>query len=433
MRRAALVVLLAAGAAAGPTDTLTGVAKTKHFEIRYRKRSRSGASVPRVAVMAERDLARICERLGIQNDGRYKLFLYDDVAELHAITGTTGNAGFSSNDETHVPYDNDQTRFHELVHLVAYRLPRTGDEPRSLFFAEGLANALLEYVHDVHVHAVAAYYRKRKKLPGLAEMTGAVDFYVWLRKRPGFNGYDVGASWLRFLLDTQGAEKVRRYYTGTPANEAFGESLSGLEKTWRAFLDHYDVAPEVDTLLRQRAGERREFELYELDPFERLPEKLKGKPGDWKSLVSAKLRPDDPAKWRRHGDALVGKTDTPAWSWCQLGTRTFKSCVVHARIVPTTPSLGVQVRLGDACQAMIVQNGTFLYHKGRPVGSSTARRLGQPASIDLVLVRRRTKVEIWVDGVLVLEARLTSTVGPVGVGVAQGEARFEVVRVRALK
>ena len=101
--------------------------------------------------------------------------------------------------------------------------------------------------------------------------------------------------------------------------------------------------------------------------------------------------------------------------------------------MPTKPCLGIQVRLGAACQAMIVQNGTFLYDKGRPVASSTGRSLGQPASIDLVLVRRWTKVEIWVDGILVLETRGAAAGSPVGVGVALGEARFDVVRVRTLR
>mgnify|MGYP002624180902 FL=1 len=425
-------LLLAAVAVAGPAETLTGVVRTEHFEIRYRPGSRAGASAPRVAVMAERDLARICELLGIENDGRYQLFLYDGLPELHAITGTSGNAGFSAGNQTHVPHDNDQTRFHELVHVVAYRLPKPGDEPRNLFFAEGLANALLEHVHGVHVHAVAAFYRKRKQLPPLAEMTGPPDFYAWLHRRPGFNAYDVGASWFRFLLDTHGAEKVRRYYTGTGAQDAFGTPPSQLEKEWHALLDARELAPEVETLLAQRAGEAARFERYPLTPDERLPPELLGKPRDWKDLSKERLRPGAADAWSREGDALHGESGTPDWSWCEFGKREHESCALRARIRPSPGCLGVQVRLGERCQAMLVRPGTFLFDRGQALASTPDHKLTDGVVVDLLLVRRGDDVEIWIDGVLVLKARGASQSAPAGVGVAGGEATFEEVRVRSL-
>ena len=40
-------------------------------------------------------------------------------------------------------YDNEQTAYHELVHVFAERFPKAGEETRNLFSAEGLANALL--------------------------------------------------------------------------------------------------------------------------------------------------------------------------------------------------------------------------------------------------------------------------------------------------
>lgn len=58
---------------------------------------------------------------------RATLYLYDGVPELWAITGRTGVGGYSAIDASHVPFDNDQTRFHEMVHIVAYRLPKSGE------------------------------------------------------------------------------------------------------------------------------------------------------------------------------------------------------------------------------------------------------------------------------------------------------------------
>lgn len=426
------VVLLCAAAVAGP---LTGVVETSHFKVRFRPGSWAGAAADRAAAMAERDLARICSLLGIANDGSYELYLYDDVAELAAITKTQGNAGFSAGNQVHVPFDNDQTRFHELVHVVAYRLPKTGEEPRSLFFAEGLANALLEYVHDVHVHAQAAFYRRTRKLPGLAEMTGAADFYAWLRAHPGFNGYDVAASWFRFLLDTQPVEAVRRYYTGTPAKAAFGASLAKLEKGWHRVLDGFQLRPEVETLLRQRAGEAVEFELYPLDPWLRLPEEVRGKDKDWTVLAATPRHSPAAERWAHADGAWTGSSPDGNWVWRELGKRKLKSAAISARIRPAPNCIGVQVRLGGGVQAMLVQNGVFLYDaQNRPLHASQKARLS-PASpeIHILLLRRKSHARVWVDGVLVLEGRVGSEAARPGFGVALGTASFRDLKIRTVR
>src|SRR5688572_7594431 len=92
---------------------LKGVEKTEHFTIRFRPGSRAAAAVDRIAVMAEREFATIAKALDLKPEGGLELHLYDDLAELVAVTRTRGNAGFSAGNTSHVPYDNDQTRFHE--------------------------------------------------------------------------------------------------------------------------------------------------------------------------------------------------------------------------------------------------------------------------------------------------------------------------------
>ncbi|MHC4491270.1 MAG: hypothetical protein ACYTDU_06570, partial [Planctomycetota bacterium] len=275
MRAKIWLGLLAAVTLAGPEATHTASVETKHFRIHYRPGSRAGASVDRAAVMAERDLERICAQLELPVDGSFRLYLYDGVPELRAITGRTGVGGYSAFDTSHVPFDNDQTRFHEMVHVVAYRMPKSGEEARGYFHFDGLANALLKFVDGVHVHAVATFYRRRKRLPALREMTGG-NFYAWLAKHPGFFGYDVAASWMRFLLDTYGVKKSKRYYTGTPAREAFGSPPGKLEAAWHKMLDGYGLRPEVETLLRRRHKERVNFDRFPLTIEERLPGEILG-------------------------------------------------------------------------------------------------------------------------------------------------------------
>lgn len=422
MRVAACLLFLMAAAAADPEKVLTGVLTSKNFEIRYRPGSRAGAYADRVAAMAERELARIFSQLGTRPQGSFKLFLYDDVPELLVITKTSGNAGFSVPGASHIPFDNDQTRYHEMVHIVAERLPRSGDEPRSLFFAEGLANALLEHVHGVHVHAVASFYRQRKMLPPLAEMTGAKDFYAWLRAHPGFNAYDVAASWLRHLFDTYGPRKVVRYYTGTPAKKAFGKDLAKLEASWHRVLDAYELRPEVEMLLRERAGEKVTFLLGD----------VLGKPSDWEDLGAAALRPKEPDKWSRKDGVVQGRSETQQWSWCELGTKKYGNCAVRATIHAEAGCLGVQLRLGEKFQAMLVQAGTFVWRE-KPTAHNPKVRLLDGKEIDFLLVRRGGVMEVWLDSVRVLSGRAGADAAPVGLGVAGGSAAFRSVRVRALR
>ncbi|HEU4338972.1 MAG TPA: hypothetical protein VFS19_02800 [Planctomycetota bacterium] len=400
-----------------PESALKGVERTEHFTIRYRPGSRAAAAVDRIAAMAERDFERITKALDVKPEGGLELHLYDDIVEIAAVTGVKGTGGFSVGNTSHIPYDNDQTRFHEMVHIIAVRLPRSGTESRNLFFAEGLANALLEFVHGVHVHAVAAFELKRKSLPALADMIGAPDFYAWLAKRPGLNAYDIAGSWMRWLLDTHGVEKVKKYYTGAPAKDVFGSDEGDLEKAWLKHLTEFKLRPEVEALLRQRRGD------------EVLPPALLGKPEDWKKLAfPGKLGKG----WKKAGDAVEGVSETADWNILALTASPYKNAAVRARVLPVGDCYAVQLQLGEKCQAMVIRIGTFIWKEGG-VAHNPGVQLSGRRELDLVLERRGSDVTIWIDGLKVLSGVAGDAAGTVGIGVAGGTARFENVRVRELK
>ena len=422
--------LAAQGAFEHVDRVLTGVAKTEHFDLRFRPGSRAAASVPRVKVMAERDLADICGKLDFTPDGRFVLYLYDSTQELSSITRTQGNAGFSHERASHLPWDNDQTRYHEMVHIVAHQLPSSGDEPRNLFFAEGLANALLEFVHGVHVHAVATYYARRDQLVPLQEMTTARDFYAWLRERPGFNAYDVAASWFRFLLDRYGITKTVAYYRGASPVAAFGKTEKVLEAEWRQVLKAYELRPAVLTLLRKRHGEAVRFSTH-LVGDARLPKSLLGEPSDWVSLLGAELDPDHAPDWSRKDAALHGRATTSDWSACRLGSAKHGDVALRARVRPAAGTVGVQIRLGTRCQLMVTNAGTFLWEDG-VVELDRSERISGRATIDLLLVRRGRRVVGYIDGLKVIESEASDEQAVPAIAVAGGSAIFESIRLRKL-
>jgi hypothetical protein len=434
MNRLALLVIavLATVAAAGPEATHTGILKTARFDVRYRPGSRAGAAAERDGAMAERDWKDICGKLAFAPDGRFTVWLYDDSAEMQAITGAKGAGAFSAGRDSHLPYGDDQTRYHEMVHLVAACLPRSGEEARGMFLVEGLANALLEHVHGVHVHAVARFYRGRKELPPLQTFLGG-DFYAWQQAHNGFNAYDVAGSFVRCLIDTHGIEAVKRYYTGTPAKEALGADERAVEEAWLKAVDAFVLRPEVETLLRQRAGEAAKFDVYALDPDARIPPEILGKSKDWKALGGERLDPRDDVGWKREGDALVASGTGDMWHICDLGTRKYKDCAVRARVVTKDVFGGIQLQLGDGCEALLVGNGTFVYRNGVGTAMSPTARVTPTGEVDLMMVRRDGKLEVWVDGTLLAEGPVDGDAAPVGIGLHSGTARFENVRVRELK
>jgi hypothetical protein len=438
---AALVTLCTAlsNGAQDPAATLGGSERTAHFEIRFRPGSRAEASVDRVAAIVEDDLRKILGELGLRRfPHTIRLFLYDDVADLQRVTGVPA-AGYSIPLESHVPHDNDQTRVHELVHVVAEKFTeRGGAEDRNLFFAEGLANAVLRFVHGVHVDAVAAFHRQRGDLPGMAEIHAVADFYAWLRQRPGFNGYDVAGSWMRHLLDTYGATKVRRYYKGAPIREAFGAELAAIEKAWHARLDRVQLRPGLLALLAERAGPsaaEREAAAAR-NPEARLGEAILGPAAEWTQVGRAALHEGDPGRWEEVGAAgtlvLTGVKSQGDWCVARLGAEPLADAIVRCTAEPLADCFGVQIQIGTHCQAMVLRGqGAFLYNEIGGVGHDPRVELGAKP-VDIVLRRRAGRATIWIDGRLVAEAAVHGEAATLGVGCVGGKARFRDVAFRRL-
>ena len=428
-----LSLAAALAAAPDPAAALTESVKTARFEIRFRKGSRAEASVDRVASLAEKDLDRILARLecGPWRE-TIKLYIYDDVAELQKITGTQA-AGYAIPLELHLPHDNDQTRLHEMVHVVAERFTEKDTEDRNLFFAEGLANAVLEYVTGVPVDAVAAFERKRGKVPPLAEVHAMKDFYSWLSANPGVNGYDIAGSYMLFLLDEFGAAKVRQYYKGVPAKKAFGIEVDALEKRWHAKLDKLKLRPGLEALLSERAGMPATFTTF-VGPEDQLTDDILGPKKDWTALTQLDRKPNAFGEWKKGPKGPLGSAplDKGDWSECQLGTAEFASAIVRARATPAGQCYGVKVILGPKCQALVLGTGAFLYNQVGGVAFDPNVKLGSKP-IEIVLRRLGGRATVWVDGRKVFEADVDGGAAPVSIGVVQGSAEFTEVAARVIK
>jgi hypothetical protein len=427
------LALAAAAHAQDATKVLTGVQKTAHFEIRYKPGSRAEASVDRVMVMAEKDRETILAELELAEfKPTIRLFLYDSVEELQQLTRVECG-GFSAGLDSHVPHDIDQTRLHELVHVVAASMPSEGGtEKRNMFLVEGLANAIVRFVHGVHVDAVAAFYKKKGKLPSLAELLGAANFYEWLNQHPGFNGYDVGGSFVRHLLDTYGPQKTRKHYGGVPAKQAFGADIPEIEKAWHKKLDAVVLRPGLLALLEDRddpAG------ALKRSPEARLGPAVLGPASEWKSLDRAAVIAGDPGKWAPGDPAallLDGEKSQGDWCVARLTSDPLVDAIVKCRLEAQADCYGVQVQLGPGCQAMALRGqGAFLYKESAGVAHEAAAPLGDKP-VEIVLRRRGTRASAWIDGKLVLEGDVEKGPSVLGLGCVGGKAKVTGLVVRRL-
>jgi hypothetical protein len=411
--RVAAVLLTAALPAQQPTAAdWTGSESTARFVIRFRPASRAEASVDRVASLVEHDLTRILRELE-QKDfpHRIELWLYDDVEELQRVTGVP-SSGHSIPLASHVPHADDQTRVHELVHVVAEKFPGRGPEPRNLFFAEGLANAVLRFVHGVHVDAVAAFHRRRGDLPDLATIHALPDFYGWLARHPHVNAYDVAGSWMRFLLDRFGAAKVRSYYVGAPVQKAFGADLATLERQWHAHLDKVVMRPGTLALLQQRHGRT----PAERDPVAAGLDDVLGDPATWTALADR---------------TLDGRPTAGDWCLAAAAPTPLGSAIVRATAAPGDGCFGVRIDLGQECQALVLRGqGAFVYTPKGGIAHDATIGLDGPVSI--VLRRQKGRASVWIGTKLVLEAEVAGDPAPFSLGCVGGPARFTAVASRPL-
>jgi tetratricopeptide (TPR) repeat protein len=269
---AALVLAAASIEEQGPTlglrmtngdleKRLGGVRETAHFRIVY-FRGKPRESLERL----ERDLEfrhhQLETFLGGAPDGPIRVYVYRSAEEKHALVGS-GSTQFAKpwqlalhiND---APFPHPVLK-HELLHVMAapfsagpFRSPvRFGVAPQ-MAIIEGLAVAGDNRVEDVTLHQWAAAMRRRKLAPDLRKLFDPDGFY----RAPAARAYTLAGSFLRYLADTYGTEKLRALYFEGDFHIAYGKSLDELVGEWEKFVDQtpLDARAEAQAYQRFRRG-----------------------------------------------------------------------------------------------------------------------------------------------------------------------------------
>ena len=230
---------------------LPPAATCEHFVVH----ARPGGPAARLAAAACRDLefrlSQQREILGLVPSRTYHAYLYDSPRHKAARMGAGAtNIARPWQGQLHIVFSGVGTRLtaHELAHLYAAEasgsplgIPvRHGLLPVAGLL-EGLAVALEPPRPLVPLHDWAAALRRTITPPSLASLMSPAGFW----SHSGGKVYTLAGSFLRWLLETRGADIVIALYGGASFEDACGVSLEVLEAEWGAALDAREVAPEI--------------------------------------------------------------------------------------------------------------------------------------------------------------------------------------------
>lgn len=241
-------------------QALPGHVQTAHFDLYFDPAALSVEAARRVAREHEWRYAQLRDTLGFSVEGRIQSYLYPDPRTRARLTG----AALTSVAPVWLPAPQMhllQSRLgdvlaHELVHVFSrqFGLPVLRAS-RQVGLVEGLAVALeppdgLPSPHEQVVSAALA--SGDTLLTGrLAGSLGAGGF--WTGR--GAVSYTTTGSFVRYLVDTYGAQKVQAVYAWGDFERVYGKPVEVLAEEWEAALYRlYLVALGAGPLARQRFG-----------------------------------------------------------------------------------------------------------------------------------------------------------------------------------
>jgi hypothetical protein len=228
----------------GPSDDDANwrVHQSARFSLYVRPGSFAEQNAPFFGEVLEDQYTFARDVLALTYAGRISVFLYDSPADAgreFALSGTAYPATESVKAVCVPPLDGNLLAFlgHEANHVVTINgLGRPGTS----FMSEGLASAILsEKYHQLGKHFL--YSWTAANMARLEPIATLADDGRWkgLDQRVAYNA---SASFLAFLLDTYGRERLHLLFPvgsddfAARFAEIYGRSLAAIETEWKAFV-----------------------------------------------------------------------------------------------------------------------------------------------------------------------------------------------------
>jgi hypothetical protein len=243
-------------------DALGGRIETAHFTIYYAKVPSIESEIELIARDHEFRYAQVVAQLGVAPAGKLRSYYFADHDQKARLFGARrvemAKPWRHEIYIDHQGFPHDSLR-HELGHAVASEF---GDSwfgvsahrllGMPLLFSPGLIEGLAVAIDwpagdRLTPHEAVRVLIAMGVKPSLHELMG-VRFFAVASSR----GYITAGSFVRFLLDTFGAQALRRVYHDGDFEGVYGASLTELESAWLAKIATIDLPPGTVEASRER-------------------------------------------------------------------------------------------------------------------------------------------------------------------------------------
>lgn len=223
--------------------------RTAHFDVYAYRGSLAAHDIDRIAGEREHAVTQIGELIGSAFGGRVMLVFFPDSATKVNQTGHVG-MGWATNSMIVEIYNERQKLdpYHELAHIVAGEAgspPAVFDEGFATYASELLGADALEHLgHAGRTvdQATCDLARRGRRIP-LDTLLRYTEFGS--SEAPGDVTYPQGASLVKYLIETYGAERFRAAYRSVRAGDpnasaaftrAFDATPAAVDSAWHARL-----------------------------------------------------------------------------------------------------------------------------------------------------------------------------------------------------
>ncbi|MHB1845225.1 MAG: hypothetical protein ACYCWW_10375 [Deltaproteobacteria bacterium] len=223
----------------------------------YFPRELRGEEAERLARLAALDLDEVSKTLGIASPGPIEILVYRSAEEKGRLTGAS-QTRFTKPwlRQIDIQQGDDRLLRHELVHAVASVWGRPPfDVCASLLglaiqpgIVEGLAVAVDWPADELTVHEWSHAMQEAGLAPDIRAIVGPLGFAAQSQAR----AYTLAGSFLRYLLDRYGRERLARLYHAGDFGLAYGRPLAALAADWEAFLSHVPLDARARGAARDR-------------------------------------------------------------------------------------------------------------------------------------------------------------------------------------
>ena len=232
------------------------VRQTEHFDLYYDASHFDAERLAQLVYDHEARHAELAEFWGHEPDRRLRSYVYGDRDEKGRLMG--GRRTLVAKiwlGEMHITWSGvgNTLLAHEMAHLF---LKEDGTGPLDLSTAfgvvplmamvEGAATAAGWGGGEWDEHTWSAAMQREGVADDLADILGPFGFWSKYSHR----AYTLTGSFVRYLIDTRGAEPFREAYGHGDFEGVYGESLDALTDEWEAWLAELELAEEVQTTAR---------------------------------------------------------------------------------------------------------------------------------------------------------------------------------------